>query len=159
MYIKEWTIHGAALVIVILIFIRTYRRLPVRDMLLVFFIQAYISSFFGVLVVSEGWIDYPVRLLPQYFDSSILFEYVAFPASCVLFYETTLKANHSGILFQAVLYSSIMTLVEVALERNSMVIQYHAWDWYDSFASLALTFLLVRYLIAGIRHLSAVKAS
>lgn len=159
MYTKEWMIHAAVIVLVILIFIRVFRTPYTRDWVIVFLLKAYIASFVGVIVVKHGWIDYPVRLLPEYFDNSILFEYLAFPASCLLFNLTTLHSDHRGIILQTVLYSGVMSAVEVALEQHSQVIRYHGWMWYDTFVTLAVTFLMVRYAMYGIRKLSRIKAS
>lgn len=158
MHTKEWIIHAVVLLIVIFIFIRVFRQPGIRDWLLIFFMKAYISSFFGIIVVAEGLIDYPVRLLPKYFDNSLMFEYIAFPASCLLYNQTTLKSGHVGIVLQAILYSSVMTMVEVALERYTDVIRYHNWMWYHTLLTLIVTFLMVRYAIALVRKVAKEEA-
>lgn len=49
------------------------------------------------------------RFFPNYFDTSILFEYLLFPIVCVYFYQTTYHSRFWGIVWQCFLYAGAIT--------------------------------------------------
>jgi hypothetical protein len=73
----------ALLMIGIILFCFSLRKPLIKDTLLVFLLKAYFSSFFGIIVAEEKLIEYPVRFLGQYFDTSILFEFCILLCVCI----------------------------------------------------------------------------
>lgn len=153
MYILEWTIQWFVTALSVLLLVVLLRKPGTKDWLLVYMGKAFVSSFVGFLIVERGLLEFPVRFLPQYFESSILFDYLAFPVLCVAYNQTSRRLKLNGIILQAVLYSGGITVVEFGLERYTAVIEYHGWTWYYTFATLTLTMLSVRAMIALILKL------
>ncbi|ANB61017.1 CBO0543 family protein [Anoxybacteroides amylolyticum] len=118
-----------------------------KDSLLVFALKAYFSTFFGVFVVEAHMLDYPVRFLPSYFDTSILFEYFLFPIVCVYFYQTTYYSSFGVILWQCALYTAAITIVEVLCEKYTDLIEYHTWTWWYSFLTIFFLSFFVRMIM------------
>ncbi|GAX88933.1 CBO0543 family protein [Effusibacillus lacus] len=131
---------------------------PLKDWLLVYFMTAALSTFVGVFVVAAGWLEYPARLFPHAFQTSVVFDFLVFPIACVYYNLTSYRSNLGGILAQAVLYSAPITVLEVWFEKHTQLIKYHRWDWYLTFLLLVLTFLLIRGIMALIRRYSATNA-
>ncbi|TLS35061.1 CBO0543 family protein [Pseudalkalibacillus caeni] len=134
------------------------RRPPTKDWVLVFFLKGVISSFIGMYVVSKKWLKYPVRLAPKSFHSSLLFDYLLFPLACVAYNQTSYRSKFPGMIFQAVLYTTPMTLFEVWLEKNTQLIKYIKWSWFHTFTSLFVTFVSVRAFMEWIRDITSRQA-
>lgn len=148
----EVSIEWAAVAISAVALVLALRRPPLKERLLVFFLKGYVSIFLSVIINGQGRIEYPARLLPQYFQTSILFELLVFPVLCVYYNMTTARSGLGGIAGQAVLYSGAMTAVEVWLERNTSLISYVDWNWNYTFIGLFCTFAGVRSFMAGVRY-------
>jgi len=131
---------------IILMFIG-FRKPLTKEAILVFFMKAYFSTFIGVIVVEEKLLTYPVSFLSGYFDTSILFEYLLYPIVCTFYYRTSHDSTFFGIVMQAVLYSTAITIIEVILEKYTDLIDYHTWTWYYTFVSIFLLSLFVRILM------------
>ncbi|MDL4840444.1 CBO0543 family protein [Aquibacillus rhizosphaerae] len=127
---------------------------PRKDWIIVFLLKTFISGFLGNIVAVRNWIEYPVRLFPKTFQSSVLFENLLFPVMCVFYNRTTYKSSVFGMLYQSIIYSLPMTVIEIILERGTKLITYHKWTWYYTFFSLTGTFLIVRWITGLIRLLT-----
>jgi hypothetical protein len=123
------------------------RKPIIKDTILVFLLKAYFSTFFGVIVVEENWVEYPVRFLAQYFEASIIFEYFLYPIMCVYFYQTSYRSSFLGIIVQCALYTSALTILEVLCEKYTNLVKYHTWTWMYSFATIFLLSFMVRMLM------------
>lgn len=134
-----------ALGLILLVF--SLRKPPIKDVILVFLLKAYFSTFFGVIVVEKHLLDYPVRFLGQYFDTSILFEYFLYPIMCVCFYRTSYHSSFFGIVGQCALYTAALTFIEVLYEKYTNLITYHTWTWMHSFVTIFLLSFSVRMLM------------
>jgi hypothetical protein len=137
----------ALFIIGMILLIFSLRKPYIKDTILVFLFKAYFSTFFGVIVVEEKMIEYPVRCLSKYFETSILFEYFLYPIVCVLFYQTSYRSSFSGIILQCALYSGAITIIEVLCEKYTALIKYHTWTWMYSFISVFILSLSVRLLM------------
>jgi hypothetical protein len=137
----------ALFIIGMILLIFSLRKPFIKDTILVFLFKAYFSTFFGVIVVEEKMIEYPVRFLSKYFDQSLLFEYFLYPIVCVYFYQTTYRSKFLGIILQCALYSAAITIIEVLCEKYTGLIKYHTWTWMYSFIGVFILSLSVRLLM------------
>lgn len=147
----EQTVMLAAILItiVLLVFVVDWRYF--RDWIAVFLFKVMIDFLWGSPVVKLELIEYPVRLLPHFYDTSILFEVWVFPILCVLYNQTTRSKGLGPIIGYAALYSTAITALEYVLERYTNLITYISWTWFTSFYTLMITFLLSRSFIAFFR--------
>jgi len=152
-HLQEWLILWAALCVSIGLLIYCLRKKPIMEWLLVFFMKAFIATPFDNYLVKTGHFTYPTRFLPHQFDTSLIFDYLAFPVLCILFNQTSYKSSPAAIFMQAVLYSSGLALVEYYLEKQTLVIHYLNWNWICSFVLFIFTFLLVRSAMGLVRKI------
>lgn len=132
----------------------TLRRKNIKDWGIVFFSSGFFVSFIANIIIKGNKVKHSVRLLPNYFQTNVLYEYLMLPLVCVWYNQTT---NHSwipGIISQALLYSAIHTLIEGFLERKTDLVQWKNWDWVHNIYSLTLIFLGSRGLISIFRRVS-----
>lgn len=131
------------------------RKQPIKDWLIIYFLKGYISGFIDSFLVSYHILSYPVRLFPEVFKISILFDMFVFPILCVFYNQTSYRSKLPGIIGQALLYSLPVALFEYWAEEQTNLIEYFRW-WtiYHSYFYLTLTFVFVRAFIAIIRRFS-----
>ncbi|OEF97094.1 CBO0543 family protein [Desulfuribacillus alkaliarsenatis] len=152
---KENTIQYIVLAIIAIALPLSLLKKPRKDWIIVFFLKGFISSIIALVAVSHKWMEFPRRLLQDIYESSILFDYIVFPALCVWYNQTTYNSKLKGIILQAfVLYSLPMTVLEWWLEKNTNLIKYNKWTWMHTYLSLAITFLFVRGFMAVVRRFS-----
>lgn len=110
-----------------------------------FLFKQLITWVLGVAVVEAGWIEYPVREFASVNRSSFTYEYFLLPVVCA-FYNARYPGKSSLTVKFAylMLFSTILTVVEVVIEAYTDLIQYVHWTWYWTFLSLTATFLLSR---------------
>ena len=142
-------IISALISLLILIMVIDWRYF--RDWVVVFLYKCVLDFFWGSTVVNLKLIEYPDRLLPKYFDTSILFELWVFPVLCVWYNQVTRERGFWGIIFYALLFSGCMTAIEYPLELYTSLITYKDWTWFTTFYTLTLTFLSSRTFIAFYR--------
>src|SRR5690554_3376922 len=118
----ERAILWALLIIGVALLIFVLRKPPLKGWIIIYLLTSYFSIFIGVLVVSNNMLEYPVRFLAQYFDTSILYEFLLFPVVCIYFYQRTYTSRYVSILLQCALFTSILTAVEVLFERYTHLI-------------------------------------
>lgn len=131
--------------IVLLVF--SFRKPFIKDWILTFFLSAYLSMFIGVLVIEEKMLEYPIRLLSDYFTSSILYEYLLFPVVCIYFYQTTYHSGFMRIVLKCLLFTSALTIIEVILEKYTDLIEYHTWTWLHTYISTFFIIMFIRMLM------------
>ncbi|NLJ76609.1 MAG: hypothetical protein GX325_05050 [Peptococcaceae bacterium] len=132
-----------------LIFIVDWRYF--RDWVVVFLYKCTLDGLWGSAVVETGKLEYPFRMLPQYYDNSLLFEYWVFPTLCILYNQVTRERGIWPILYYALLFSAGTTAIEYPLELYTDLIQYHHWTWFTTLYTLTITFLSSRAFIAFYR--------
>jgi hypothetical protein len=123
-----------------------------RDWVVVYLFKCTLDFLWGSPVVALKLIEYPDRLLPKYFQTSILFEVWVFPILCILYNQVTRTRGLGGIVGYALLFSAGMTAVEYPLEKYTNLIRYLDWTWLTTFCTLTITFLLSRAFIALYRR-------
>lgn len=153
-HLKEWIILWIVLGLSLGLLVYCLRKKPLTEWLLVFFLKAYIASLLNNFLIQSNYLEYPVRFLSKWFETSLVFDYFAFPVVCVLYNQTSYYSKWSGILIQAFIYSSVMTYIEYWLERETLVIQYHHWTWGCTLIFFILTFLIVRGSLGLVRKIT-----
>lgn len=123
------------------------RKPPIYHWLFTFLLTSYCSTFIGVIVVEKGMLEYPIRLLADYFESSILYEYLLFPVVCVYFHQTTYNASYKIWFLQAFCYNTFFTIIEVILEHYTNLVEYHTWTWLYTFISTFILMIIIRTIV------------
>lgn len=132
----------------IVLFFYSFRKKPRKDWLLIFMLTGYVASILGVIAVERRMVTYPVRLFPQYFSTSVLYEHLLLPVVSIYFYQTTFEAAPKKIFGVAFLYTAVLTSIEVFLENTTRVIEYHEWNWFYSFISIFGLLLFSRMVVS-----------
>lgn len=122
-----------------------------REWVIIYLFKTSLDGILGNVVVNIHLIEYPVRLLPQYFKTSILFEILVFPVMCILYNQVTKEKDIRFIVFYALLFSAGITMIEYPIERYTTLINYLNWSWFTTFYTLTLTFLASKCFIAFYR--------
>lgn len=134
------------LILGVVLLSKVLRKPPLKNWLLCFFIASYPATFLGGLVVHYHLISYPVQLFPQ-FQSNVLYEYLLLPLVCTYYYQASYHKGVFSSWWQALVYISVLTVVEILLEKNTDLLHYINWNWYYSLISQFLFLLLVRWLM------------
>ncbi|MFZ3590944.1 CBO0543 family protein [Bacillus sp. DJP31] len=142
---KEETILYALTFLGFILFPFVFRKKPIKDWVIVYLLKAYISSLIDSWTVSAGKISYPVRLSPNSFRISLLFDYLLFPILCVFYNQFTFRFRLLPTMLSVFIFSIPMIIIEVLLERFTNLINFKkGWNWFTSFYTLTLTFWFVR---------------
>lgn len=143
------TVSAFLIALLLLIFVVDWRYF--RDWIVVFLFKCTLDFIWGSPVVSLKLLEYPVRLLPRYYDTSILFELWVFPILCILYNQVTKDKGIGSIIYYAVIFSAGITAIEYPLELYTNLIHYKEWTWFTTFYTLIITFLMSRTFIAFFR--------
>lgn len=144
------SVSSFIIALLLLIFVVDWRYF--RDWIVVFLFKCTLDFIWGSPVVSLRLLEYPVRFLPRYYDTSILFELWVFPILCVLYNQVTKNRGLGPILYYAVLFSAGITAIEYPLEVYTNLIHYIDWSWFTTFYTLSITLLMSRTFIAIFRY-------
>lgn len=123
-----------------------------REWIALFLFQGEISLVLGSLVVESGMLDYPVRILPNWYDTSLLFELWVLPILCILYNQIINKRSVWSMGYCAVLFSAGITIIEYILEKNTDLIEYIEWSWITTFVTVTLAFWFSRLFIIAYRR-------
>jgi hypothetical protein len=143
------TVIAAIITLLLLIFVVDWRYF--RDWIVVYLFKCVLDFAWGSPVVNLKLLDYPIRLLPHYYNTSILFELWVFPVLCVLYNQVTRTQGLWPIIYYAVLFSAGITAIEYPIEVYTDLIEYLNWSWFTTFYTLMITFLCSRTFIAFFR--------
>ncbi|WP_163538405.1 CBO0543 family protein [Gracilibacillus sp. YIM 98692] len=142
---EKYILWGLLLLGLVLLILSFKKSRNITQWLLIFFMQAYFSTFIGVIVVEKKMVEYPVKFLPHFFETSILYEYLLFPVVNIYYYQTTYHSKLFGIIIQTLFYSAGLTILEVGVfEKYTELVEYHAWTWIHTFSSIFLLMLFIR---------------
>ena len=118
-----------------------------------FFCKQAITWLFGLMVVEWGLLSYPIHEFEHATNTSFTFEFFVYPAICVL-YNLHFPENQGYVttfLYTAA-YCSGITILEVLLEKYTLLIHYIYWTWYWTWITLFLTFCLSRTYVKWFYH-------
>ncbi|EKN63954.1 hypothetical protein P9E76_05515 [Schinkia azotoformans] len=110
-----------------------------------FLFTQIITFLIGLVVVELGLLKYPIRLFTTINRTSFTFEYYAFPVVCSAF--NVWYPNDRSALIQLGYYvgvGSLLTLVEVIIEKYTDLIEYIHWEWYITLLTICLSFFVTR---------------
>ncbi|KIY23060.1 MULTISPECIES: CBO0543 family protein [Mesobacillus] len=127
-----------------------------KDWFLIFFIKTLVSTLFDGPAIKKKYIKYPTRYMPKLFDSNIVFLYILFPLSCVIYNQFTYKMKPLYSMLSVFLFSGPMAFFEGWLEKNTDLVEYNkGWNSFYSISVLTFSFWLVKYFMELIRFLDS----
>ncbi|MEH7444532.1 CBO0543 family protein [Bacillus sp. JJ1122] len=136
------------------IFFLFRKKGALKDWFLIYLFKTLISTLIDGPVIKKKYVQYPHRYFPHLFDSNIVFLYILFPLSCVMYNQFTYKMKPIKSIFSVFLFSGPMTLIENWLEKKTRLVRYRkGWNSFYTFSVLSFTFLLVKVFIEWIRLL------
>ncbi|MEQ2525797.1 CBO0543 family protein [Bacillaceae bacterium CLA-AA-H227] len=116
----------------------------IRLSIVAFLFKQLITFLIGLVVVELGLIEYPVRCFASVSRTSFSYEYYAFPVVCAAF-NVWYPTNRS-LLYRMGYYAgycSVLTVIEVIIEKHTQLIKYIHWEWYITWISLCISFFIV----------------
>ncbi|MFH5181337.1 CBO0543 family protein [Paenibacillus sp. TAB 01] len=126
--------------ILLVIFIN--RKTLIRAQVSFLFMQVP-SWLFGALVVQGRLIEYPVGFLSIAYRASFTFEFFVFPAISSIFNVHFPKEKPWFVKTIYVFsFPTVITIIEVFLEKYTELIKYLNWTWYLSFITVTITLLI-----------------
>jgi hypothetical protein len=117
----------------------------IRLAVVAFLFKQVITFLVGLLVVELGLIEYPIRSFASINRTSFDYEFYFFPVTCAVF--NVWYPNHRSPLIQLVYYivfSTVLTIGEIILEKYTELIHYIHWEWYISWITIFISFFIVR---------------
>ncbi|WP_027086905.1 CBO0543 family protein [Cohnella panacarvi] len=131
--------------IVSLLLILVIPRQHYRLAMVAFLTTQFMTTILGHVVVDSGALAYPVREFAEINRTSFIYEFLAYPMICALF-NVYYPANPNRLLQIGyfVLYSSVLTIIEVVIERYTKLIDYIQWNWFWTWGSLLIVFTVTR---------------
>jgi hypothetical protein len=117
----------------------------IRIAVVAFVFKQVITFLIGLVVVQLGLIEYPVRSFASINRTSFDYEFYFFPVTCAVF--NAWYPTHRRALIQLgyyLLFSTVLTVGEVIIERYTDLIHYIHWKWYISFLTIFISFYIVR---------------
>lgn len=131
----------------ITLFLLSFRKQPIKDWLLSFLLASYFAYIIGTIVVDLNLIEYPILRPSHIFNTGYLYELLFFPIVGVYFYQTSYTSGFKGIIFQCLLYTLALTIVEILIVKYTHLINYLNWNWAYTFCSVFSFMLIIRFLL------------
>ncbi|MFJ8243727.1 CBO0543 family protein [Peribacillus asahii] len=115
----------------------------IRLAVVAFLSKQAITFLIGAVVVEFGLIEYPVRLFASINRTSFTYEYYVLPVICAVF-NVWYPTNKSTLiqLSYYVGYSSVLTIIEVIIEKYTALIKYIHWEWYITWITVCFAFFI-----------------
>ncbi|MDK8641541.1 CBO0543 family protein (plasmid) [Niallia taxi] len=145
MSFERWFLIGFTIICIISLFkfVPKYKK---RDAWVLFLFLQLITWPAGLFTVEQGWIEYPIQLLPQtneYNKTSFSFEFFFFPVVAIFFsLYFPRRKNWKIILLYYVGIAGFFTILEVFLERYTALVKYKEWTWYWSFITVVISLVI-----------------
>ncbi|KIL42133.1 hypothetical protein SD70_02885 [Gordoniibacillus kamchatkensis] len=136
-------IEASVWVISVLLLLIFVPRANVREAWISYIFLQLPTWFFGLAAVQWGLIIYPSRFFDKAVSTSFTYEFLALPVISAVFnlhYPKTRSFWPKIVYILA--FPTILTLVEVILERNTLLVAYIKWTGYYSWITIAFTLLL-----------------
>ncbi|MEQ8201066.1 MAG: CBO0543 family protein [Syntrophomonadaceae bacterium] len=141
----EKLLETGIIIIVAVMLVVYVPKSKLREALVVFFFKQFVTWPLGLAVAEYGLIEYPVRLFSNATKVQFSFEYLIYPAICVVFMMTYPEDRGRFKEFMHYFnYCTIMTMIEVVAEKYTANINYIHWTWYLTWLSLFITFYISR---------------
>lgn len=132
-------------IITIALLIKFIPRNKLREAYVAYFFKQLITWLTGLVVAELGLIIYPVRMFPRASGTSFTFEYFVYPAICAIF-NVNYPENKSKLVqsFYYISFCTVITIVEVIIEKTTDILIYIHWTWYITWITLFITFFMTR---------------
>lgn len=145
MNLDRWILIAIICFSIIMIWIMVPKK-KAREAWVLFLSMGMITWPAGLLAVEMGWIKYPVQLLARandYNKASFTYEFFLFPMTSVVFslYYSKVVSKISQFLY-FFLFAGMFTIVEVILEKTTMLVEYDEWKWYWTLFTLMVSLYL-----------------
>jgi hypothetical protein len=132
-------------VITVILLIIFVPKLRIKQAIVIYMFKQLITWFIGLLVVELRLLEYPVRSFAYATKTSFDFEYFIYPSFCVLFILHYPEGkSFTRKLLHYVYYCSVITFIEVIVEKYTNILTYINWSWYTTFITLFITFFMSR---------------
>ena len=118
----------------------TLGRKRIKDWMLVYLFISSTASLIGSVVAGKKLIIYPVRFLSESFESSVLFDYLLLPITCVIYNQITKYKSFSPSMLFAFMFTIPMSAIELFFERKTKYIKYVRWNIFYTFTTMTITF-------------------
>ena len=115
-------------------------RKRIKDWMLVYLFISCTASLIGSVVAGKRLILYPVRFLSESFKSSVLFDYLLLPITCVIYNQITTYKGFSPSMLFAFIFTIPMSAIEFYFEKKTKYIEYVRWNIFNTFTSMTITF-------------------
>jgi hypothetical protein len=128
--------------IISLLFIPKKKRFQAQ---LIFLFVQFPTWILGLSAVELRLLEYPYRELSKVNRTSFIFEYLVLPVLCIHFnahFPQNVTRKKKLVFYLGT--TSILTGVEVVLEKFTDVIKYTGWKWYMTFLSVWFVLWLSR---------------
>lgn len=132
----------------------TFFRRNIKERAILFFFTGYAATFLAQMVVGKKMVKYPVRPMPKYFQTNILYEQLLLPLMSLWFNHTTRRSRLPGIVGQAFLYSGAHTLIEYGIEKKTRLVQWKKWSGFTNICSIIGLLLATKGVLSVIRWLA-----
>jgi hypothetical protein len=136
--IAAWAITTAVLILFV-------PKDQIREAFVIFAFKQILTWVLGLSVAELGLLEYPVREFANATKTSFCFEFYVYPSVCVIFNLYFPEGKKKLIkVMHYVYYCSLITVIEVLIERYTNIIDYVHWHWSITWISLFLTFYATR---------------
>ncbi|HET7577785.1 MAG TPA: CBO0543 family protein [Bacillales bacterium] len=127
-----------------------FRKPPFKDWSIIFLLAGFLSGMLDLFVTAKKFLIYPTKVYGD-IRVSLLFDYLLFPITGVLYNQITYRSGILGALGKALYLSVPMTIIEAWMNRYTKLIKWVRWKWWYTLLTLTFTFWLERATIAVIR--------
>lgn len=136
-----------------------FKKPPLKDWLLIYSLTAVISGIVDTILISKKYLEYPVRLLPNFFKIHFVFDFVLCPIIMVWYAQLTYKDKLPKIILKLLPFTTIHIIIESIAEKNTHLIKWkNGWHWYHSFITMTIKYLGIRLLIHLVTIISKKQA-
>lgn len=126
-----------------------------KNWIIVYLVSCIGNAFADRFLVSNGYLKYRIRPLPERFEIHLPFDFVLFPLFLLYFNQWTLNSKLMGLFLKLMAFIIPQIVIETIAEKKTNLITWKkGWKWYHSFISMAMKFLLCRLIISSIRVLN-----
>lgn len=154
----EYSLIVLGWLITIVALIKFIPKDKIREAHVVFLFKQIITWLLGLTAVELHLIEYPVRIFTYANKTSFSFEYFIYPAICAIFCVNYPKDKGAMSKVKYYLwFSTILTGLEILVERYTDILEYIHWTWYITWISFLITFYISRKYYEWFFKLSKTK--
>ncbi|RXJ04386.1 hypothetical protein DS745_03100 [Anaerobacillus alkaliphilus] len=116
-----------------------------KNWVILFLLNSYVNFFIAPILAKKKVLRYPVRFLPKYYKSSIIYDYCLCSLVTVWYCRLTNQDSFKQLVLKVWLFSIPQALMERWLERHTQLIKYSkGWNWIYSLLTITSAKLVLR---------------